>query len=167
MLIYTSVDKKGIIRKIVEQLERDLSLIVSAAITAREAATHEESKAEDKYDTRGLEASYLAGAQAKRAAELEQLIYNYRQLEVKNFDDETAIDVTALVELEAEEAAKKNWFFLVPKGIAMSVELDAQKVQVVTVASPLGEELLGRKKGDDFELSTPKQKIAYVITNVS
>ena len=41
-----------------------------------EAATNEESKAENKYDTRGLEASYMAQAQSLRVSELKKDHYN-------------------------------------------------------------------------------------------
>jgi transcription elongation GreA/GreB family factor len=159
--------KKSIVEKIISQLERDLELLVQAATIARDAAVHEESKAEDKYDTRGLEASYLAGAQAKRAAEIEQLLFNYRQLELLDFDDSTPIATTALVELELEGGRRRGSYFLVPKGGAMTVELEARKIQVITVASPLGQELLGREQGDEFELVTPTQKNRYLIKSLA
>ena len=63
--------KQELISAFITQLERDLVTMKEAARNTLQAATHEESKAENEYDTRGLEASYLAGAQSKRAAEIE------------------------------------------------------------------------------------------------
>lgn len=54
------MDKRALIKKIVAQLEAELALLTKAARSAHAEATHESSKAENKYDTRGLEASYLA-----------------------------------------------------------------------------------------------------------
>ena len=53
------MDKQSLHQALLMRLRADLELLERAAHTAREAATHEESKAENKYDTRGLEASYL------------------------------------------------------------------------------------------------------------
>ena len=63
--------KRKLIETITERLKADLALYYRAAVAARAEATHEQSKAENKYDTRGLEASYLARRQAKQVAEVE------------------------------------------------------------------------------------------------
>src|SRR5690606_41710128 len=51
------------------KLREDANAMLAAAQATREDATHEDNKAENKYDTRGLEASYLAEAQARQAEE--------------------------------------------------------------------------------------------------
>ena len=56
--------KQKLIEAILLELESELSVLADAAKAAHLAATHEESVAEDPHDTRGVEASYLAGAQA-------------------------------------------------------------------------------------------------------
>ena len=68
------VDKKALIGKIIEQLTAELELFAKAARASHAEATHEQSKAESKYDTRGLEASYLARGQSRQLAETEQAI---------------------------------------------------------------------------------------------
>jgi hypothetical protein len=71
-----------------------------AAQFSRAEATHESSKAESKYDTRGLEASYLARGQSKQAAELEAAIAEFEKLPAKKFAAGEPIGLGALVELE-------------------------------------------------------------------
>ena len=61
------VKKEAVVKKIIERLQADLELYFKAARAAHFEATHEQSKAENKYDTRGLEASYLARGQSKQA----------------------------------------------------------------------------------------------------
>ncbi|MEZ4872724.1 MAG: hypothetical protein R2827_10915 [Bdellovibrionales bacterium] len=51
------IEKSRIIQNIVEELKREFHTLAENAMEAREAAISEESKAENKYDTRGLEAS--------------------------------------------------------------------------------------------------------------
>ena len=65
------VNKQSLVKKIIARLTGELELYAKAAHAAHAEATHEQSKAENKYDTRGLEASYLARGQSKQAAELE------------------------------------------------------------------------------------------------
>lgn len=156
--------KKKLVAEIIVSLEKDLALIQAAALEAREAATHEESKAEDKYDTRGLEASYLAGAQAKRAAELEELIFFYRNLQLPSFQQQ-AIAATALVEVES--AGQRSHYFIVPKGGGKRFKIDSRDILVITPVSPLGAELLGRSVNEAFTVVSPKGQSDYEIVDVS
>ncbi len=157
--------KKQIVQRILDQLEVDRKLLVGAAIEAREAATHEESKAEDKYDTRGLEASYLAGAQAKRAAEIEQLMRVYESMPILEFRADDPIGMTALVEVK--NLLKKTLYFIVPKGGGVSLTLGEKTIQIISPASLLGEELIGKKTGESFEVEIQKQMREYQILSVT
>lgn len=65
------------VRKIIAKPTDDMTLSIKVARTAHAEATHEESRPEDKYDTRGLEAAYLASGQAKQAAEAKRAIAQY------------------------------------------------------------------------------------------
>src|SRR4051794_2954098 len=94
--------KAQLIKKIVESLKGSLELLEKAARAAHAEATHESSKAENKYDTRGLEAAYLAGGQARQAKEIMDSITQYESLEPREFRPDEAIDLAALVELEAD-----------------------------------------------------------------
>jgi hypothetical protein len=63
------MNKRAVLKKIIAKLTGELEVYFRAAEYARAEATHEQNKAENKYDTRGLEASYLARGQSKQAAE--------------------------------------------------------------------------------------------------
>src|SRR5258708_10831783 len=96
-----AMNKRTLIQKIVAKLTSELEVYFRAAQASRAEATHEQSKAENKYDTRGLEASYLARGQSKQAAELETSIAEFEKLEVRKFAADGAIGLGALVKLEA------------------------------------------------------------------
>ena len=97
-----------------------------AARQAREAATHEESKPENDKDTRALEASYLAGAQAARARELEGAIKAVKGMPLLDFGEGKTIQSSAIVTLEDEDGARTT-LFLAPfgGGIRLTVGLAA------------------------------------------
>jgi hypothetical protein len=50
------VDKGDLVRRLREELEREIEVLERAARSAREAATHEESRPENDKDTRGTRA---------------------------------------------------------------------------------------------------------------
>ncbi len=157
--------KEALIFQIISKLKEDVTLLTNSALEARQAATHEESKADNKYDTRGLEASYLAGAQAKRAVELNELIGFYKFLELRSFDKQTNIASSALIEVECQN--KKSLLFMVPKGGGAQLEHQNIKVQIITPISALGEELIGRTVGETFEVKIAGQLKEYLIVDIA
>lgn len=160
-----AIDKKKLLEEICHRLEKDLEVLKAAALATYEAATGEESKAENEYDTRGLEASYLAGAQAKRVQEIEEQLTIYKYLEIKDFSPTSPISATALVEAEVD-GDKKQILFVLPKGGGLSVTVGNHKIQVITPASPLGEAIVGLKVGEVAVVETGAQTKEYEILAV-
>lgn len=157
--------KRELIEKLVLKLEDERAKLAEAALHTYEAATHEESEPEDQYDTRGLEASYLAGAQAKRVAEVEQTLHTIRTLQFREFRESDPIAATALVELDHD--GKISYCLLLPQGGGLAVDHHGHHVQVITPKSPLGEALIGRSVGDVAVVDVGNQTIEYEIVAVS
>lgn len=134
---------------LIHLLEADLALLVRAASDAREAATHTESLAEDQYDTRGLEASYLAGAQAARAKELEKVIGFYRIFKLPEVTNDSTISAGMCIAVKSSIGITS--YFLVPGGTGRRVDFKGESIQVITTQSPLGVALIGKKCGDIFD----------------
>eukprot|EP01034_Spumella_vulgaris_P013642 gene13642-17415_t len=68
------MDKFLLHQQVLERLAEDLLQAEQAAQAAHETATHEENIAENKYDTLGLEAAYLAVGQVRRAEGIRQAL---------------------------------------------------------------------------------------------
>jgi transcription elongation GreA/GreB family factor len=155
-------------RKLVEEIQRSLALelheIMQAAEASRQAATHEESKPEDQYDTRGLEASYLAGAQAQRVADIQKQILVYRFLPIREYGQQDVIAPGALVEMKLNE--RSAYYFLVPQAGGMVMRQDGRAVQVITPQSPLGDAILGKKVGDLVEVEVGAGTREYEIVSL-
>lgn len=158
------MDKKALLETIRIQLECDKSVLIEAAKATYEAATHEESKPENEYDTRGLEASYLAGAQAKRISEIEELLVICKHLDLKKFTADDKINSSALVEVEHN--SRHNFFFILPKGGGVSVNFQGKTIQIITPNSPLGEALQDLKKGDFAVVENGNVVREYEILNI-
>jgi transcription elongation GreA/GreB family factor len=144
------MDKALLRQAIVERLTAELDTLTRAALMAREEATSEESKAENKYDTRGQEAAYLAEGQARLALELQETITTYQALPLPAFPAGAEIDLGAVITLEAR--GKTATYFLGPRSGGLDVELDGRTLIIVTPQSPLGRQLPGRRVGDAVQL---------------
>ena len=146
-----AMNKRALIRKIISRLTEELQVYFRAANASRAEATHEQNKAEDKYDTRGLEASYLARGQSRQAAEIESAIAEFEKLTVRKFGDGEAINSGALVELET--SGENSFYFIGPRAGGTEVVHEKKENLVITPQSPLGEQLLGKKQGDQPQLN--------------
>lgn len=159
------MNKQKLVDHICAQLVQDLTALIQAAQATYEAATHEESKPENEYDTRGLEASYLAGAQAKRVAEIEETIMSYKQTPLKNFEANEPISATALVQIQLN-GKKNSYVFIMPKGGGQITHFEGHSILVITPNSPLGEALLGLKVNDYASVETGSQLREYQVLSV-
>lgn len=158
------LDKAALVQKIQTELQASFEILKAAALATYEDATHEESKPENEYDTRGLEASYLAGAQGKRLAEIEEVFAMYKFLKLRTLTVKDAIQLSALIEAKHNE--KTLYIFLVPKGGGMTVAFDGLNIQIVASSSPLGESLLGLHVDDVAVVESPVRTLEYDIISI-
>jgi hypothetical protein len=159
------MDKKTIVAAIITEIEKELAVAISAAKSAHEDATNEESKPENQYDTRALEASYVARGQAKRVAELREALFEYKGLIIREFSSKQAISSTALIEVES--AGKRSILFYMSKGGGFSISVNGVKIQVVTPSTPLGEALLQMHEGDSILVELGSAEREYEILKVT
>ncbi|MBD8683903.1 GreA/GreB family elongation factor [Pseudomonas sp. CFBP 13719] len=154
------MNKPALLQAIIERLTIDLEVAQRAAQTAYETATHEENVAENKYDTLGLEASYLATGQARRMEEIRHGLAKFRALQLR--DLQAGIELGALVALDSENGVRQ-WFFLGPDAAGLKLEFEGCPVMVITPRSPLGQSLLGKQVDDGVSMGGNAQVITEVI----
>lgn len=159
------MNKRAIIRKIVAKLTSELEGYFRAAQAAHAEATHEQNKAENKYDTRGLEAAYLARGQSRQAKETEAAIAAFEKLVARAFQSGDPIDLGAVVELENK--GERTIYFIGPKAGGTEVEHDGREILVITPQSPLGEQLQGKKQGDRLQLAIAGGRDQYRVLKVA
>jgi transcription elongation GreA/GreB family factor len=159
------VKKQAVIKKIIAQLNADVAIYYKAALTAREDATDPQSKAENKYDTRGLEASYLARGQSKQAAETEASIEEFQKMSVRAFGPQEAINIGALVELEGK--GETMLYFIATRAGGLEVVHEKREILVITPQSPLGQNVVGKRAGDKIKMEIAGTKSEYRVTMVS
>ena len=131
------------------ELNVRLHRLTRAARDAHAAATDPGSKAESKYDTRNLEASYLAAGQSRQVDELAESVRIFETLVLPDFYDSAAIDAGALV--EADFNGEPALFLLVPAAGGLEVPCHGREVTLLTPDSPLYRKLLGMRSGEALD----------------
>ncbi|WP_020408589.1 GreA/GreB family elongation factor [Hahella ganghwensis] len=157
------MNKSAIIQQIILQLEDSLSIALASANAAHETATHEESVAENKYDTFGLEASYLADGLSRQVSELKAAIQTYRNACFRDISD-GVVRLGALVTLELDADGQCLNYFLGPAGGGINVVSGDWGCKVITPNSPLGQALVGKEIDDEVALLVNgAQQIFYLV----
>jgi transcription elongation GreA/GreB family factor len=156
--------KSQLREQLVPLIESEMRVLQKSLDSASEAATHPESKPENKYDTRGLEASYLAGAQRERILELRSMLMFLQTMPIRNFSVDDRIAPTALVELEQD--GRQSLYFILPLGAGFSLQWEGKTVVVLTPQAPLGQALMNKVVGDLIKLKTGTAIKEYEILQI-
>ncbi len=156
------MDKKILHERLISTLETLSQNAADAALQAHDTATNKECVAENKYDTFGLEASYLAQGQAKRVAECEADLHAYRLLSVVDFEADAEIELGALIKLVDESA--EQYLFLGPVAGGIKLSIEGKEITIITPSSPLGKALIGCTVGDEVTLADKAN--TYTIVSI-
>lgn len=159
------MDKSLLQQQVLDRLAEDLLQVEEAVRVAHETATHEENIAENKYDTLGLEAAYLATGQVRRAEAIRQAVANWRQFRPRPYDAQKGIQLGALVCLVDSEG-RQQYFFLGPDGGSMKLVSDTGIVQVISSEAPLGRAMLGKGEGDEVSIEVGPSRQQFEVLRV-
>lgn len=150
--------KSELLERIRAELRARLERLSKAAYEAHAAATDPGSKAEGKYDTRSLEASYLAAGQARQVDELAEFLRIFEALSLPDFQMDAEIDAGALV--EADLNGENAGFLLVPASGGLVIVHNRMEITLLTPESALYRKLLGMRIGESLDV--PKLRVTGV-----
>lgn len=143
-------------------LENRLDVSNKAALQAYEQAINEESVAENKYDTFGLEASYLAHGQSKRVIECENDLSLFIKLKPQYQVLRSVVALGCLVKL-IDQASIVQYFFISPVAGGAKVAFSGVEIILISTTSPLGKRLLGKSEGDEIEMGSAQGSRIYEV----
>ncbi len=143
------MSKQEIVRQITAYLKQQHAAMTEAAKATHEAATGDQAKAEGKYDTRGLEASYLADAQAGQCQKLAHSVHVFESLQLDGHPAGSAIGPGALVETEHE--GHFHYYLLTPCAGGVNIDYEGYDLTTLSPDAPLYQSLLGRHVGERLE----------------
>lgn len=154
--------KSDVIAAIIVHLDEELAALDAITAAARDEATHEQSRPENQYDTRALEASYLAAGQGARLTALHRLrgwVAHPDRAQVNVIAGDGAL-------VRAKIGGQRRDLLLGPAG-GPDVLVGETRVQLISTRSPLGAALVGLAVGDATEVDTPRGLAEVEVTAVT
>jgi transcription elongation GreA/GreB family factor len=159
------VTKKEIHQCYVDQISEELEFLSDVAKKSLDSATNDEHRAKSKYETFSLESSYLARGQAKRVAELTDALDRFQMLPLKDLNDNSPIQLSALIRLERSDGERRI-LFLGPAAGGEKITTDGEEIIIITSQSPMGQAVLGRTVGDTFNLKMGPDTHTFAVMSV-
>jgi transcription elongation GreA/GreB family factor len=157
------VNRTRLLEEIINHLEASLKLNIGAAEQAHETATHSENVAENRYDTLGLEAAYLAHGQSQRVVAGEVDIVSFKAL--RDLPHSESITLGSLVAL-ADEDDRTQLLFIGPAAGGLKLVFDQNEIVVITPSAPLGQSLMGHFVHEEIEFSAAGKTNIFDITAI-
>lgn len=158
------MNKIQLIKHIIAQLEDVYRNAVAAANRAHSSATDKENIAENKYDTLGLEAAYLAEGQARRVLECEVELNEFKRLLLVDDACHDEVKVGSFIHLE-DDHGQGGYLFLGASAGGLKVSFENKLIMIITPESPLGKALLGLSVDDEVQLLVAGEKVNYCIVD--
>ena len=141
------MNKDAILKAVLEALQEEVRRQLAAQETAAAGATHAEARAETKWDTCGLEQSYLARGHARQFEILARQVE-----ELRNFtpSDLSGKPIAPGALIEVEMGGEEGLFFLLHCGGGTELKVENREITVITPESPVGAALLHKKQGENY-----------------
>jgi hypothetical protein len=148
--------KNEIIKIITLKIEDELSKLKEASATTRKYSQSDDLKSEGKYDTRAVEAKYLAGAQEVRVKQLEaelSIISNFMPSNLKS------VQIGSIVEFQ------KKLHFIVPISGQGKFTVQDMEIKTISHMTEIFDVIKDLEVGDEFEhpISAKELRISKVI----
>ena len=155
------MNKKHLINQLILELKANHNTAITAAKRAHNTATDKANIAENKYDTLGLEAAYLAEGQSKRVMSLQEDLACFKNLDIKHYNEDMEIDLGALICLSSENTSSQ-YLFISPVAGGTVVPYQHINITLITLSSPLGRALKNSMLGDDIQLHSALYEIKAI-----
>ncbi len=154
------MDKGQILKSVQEALAEEIRRQLAAQQTAADGATHAEARAETKWDTCGLEQSYLARGHAMQFEALVKQVEALRAFAPSDFSGKP-IAAGALVETEMD--GEISLFFLLHCGGGIELSVNGREITVITPESPVGAALTGKRQGERYAFRAGAEGIIRLV----
>lgn len=156
------IDKKVIINFIQDKISKDLISAKISAKKSKQLANHSEMKQEGKHDTRKTEANYLAQALKVREFQLDADLTAINTLKLN--ENIESIEVGHLVRCLVMDT--KKIFYISPTSFGDQIHIGGKIINIISLQSPLAQEMISLTIGDDFEITINSKTTEYEILEI-
>jgi len=156
------MQKREVLQSIIVQLQADLSVLEEAVNLARDTATHADCLGSSKYETMGLEASYLAQGQGIRLLEVERALQYFTDLPL--VPSHGVVGLSSLFVLQDEQGNMQR-LWLASEAGGLKVQCGDALITVITPKAPLGRAVMGKAMHDSVEVNIAGELRSYEVVD--
>ncbi len=143
-----------------EEAQRSFELAKEAAIDAPGAM-------QSKSDTTKFQMSRLAESYMNTYQQIQDCILSLEKMELpKNCN---TVSIGSIVRIEENES--KDYYFILPSNCGscggQTIEIERQKVIIVSIQSPIAQALINKKVGDKANVKTPSGLRTFRIVEIA
>ncbi len=160
--------KRRLLERLLEEYGEMLDRARRAMRAAQGEANEHKGRAESRYDTFREEAQYLAGGQARRVQELEDITRALQRFLSDNPNVDRRLDEAlpgGLVRV-SDESGTEHAYLVLPVGGGLVLDHGGGKVLVVNAGTPLGRALLSRRPGEEARFEVAGKPRVLLILSV-
>ena len=154
------LNKENILIKICDLLRQQCEQSKKALDESHQNAIDPENIPENKYDTTGLEASYLVQGQARHLEELEDTLKSYERFKFPEYNGTVQLGSLVLIE---DDDYNEIYYFIGPKTGGINIEEGDVSVTLISFNSPIGQKLIGKYVGDPIEIFIDGQNKNFTL----
>ena len=143
------LNKKDILNKICIFLRQQCEQCKKALDESHSNAIDPENIPENKYDTTGLEVSYLVQGQARHLEELKDTLNSYERFKFPDYNGTVQLGSLVLIE---DDNYNEVYYFIGPKTGGINVDDGDINVTLISYKSPIAQKLIGKYVGDLIEI---------------
>jgi transcription elongation GreA/GreB family factor len=151
--------KADVIAALAADLATELAALERVAAATRAEVGSDETRSEGQYDTRAIEASYLARGQATRIAELRRLIAWVDRFDPRRPLDPPVVQVGALL---AVQGHRRELLFVAPTG-GGRLQVGPDTVRIISPRGPMGQAMAELEVGDEVEVDSTRGVQSYEL----
>ncbi len=163
------MDKRDLVDQLTDQLRQSARTARAAGSDAAREAASGVTPAERRESARAaMEYGNMAKAQSRRAKKMLAELRVLEGFRPPPLAERARISIGAIVEVEDDDTGEGRTFFLAPVGAGATVTGPGGDglLSVVTPGSPIGKAVMGRRRGDDFDVTIRGEPRAFTITYV-
>jgi transcription elongation GreA/GreB family factor len=150
--------KKEIINEIIKILDEQYRIASSAYQDALSISQNADLKSDGKYDTRAIEAGYLTSAQKTR---LDEITLQLSLMKKMTPHKSESIQVGSFFKIKYND--KESSYFVTALTGGFKIQLNEQRIHIISTKSPLWDSISGLKVNEEFEYPNQEDSEAVIL----
>jgi len=165
MIKERTVNKIYLVEHLIAAMRAEISELRRSFEQARETTVTAPCRMQSRFDTKGVEAAWVADGLARALKEKDRQIAELERFRPDNGNGKVAIG--SVVELLHAEGGGREIYFIVPAGGGREIESCRLVIKTVTSTAPLGNAMIGKKDGEEvvIPIERPRTVIVKVLAS--